>query len=406
MKKLAAVVSTALVVAMAAPIVAAGPSLSGSLESKITWAQGQDPKSGANLDLTLGFQAGDRTKAVLGLAPSFDDADAWLAGIERIDVTKAYVETQGPWFTGAPEVTTRLGDLDIDYSKYVGTIHSTEGQTRGISVNGLRIAGFDVAGFHAWDSNAGASEYRLLNGQASGARVATQIAGINLAATGVVEGQDAAVAVEGSTRVLPNVTLGSAVARDMANKANLYRVNATVQPVSNLTVNAEYGRVPSNFAPLYAYENADDSFVTQTRGKAVIGMNAQTQQAGFNLGAGIKLARAEGAQQFSRTQTTLTAGRSVSLMGMPVEANYAMTIDGSNQIKHELAGKTTLSVIPALQGVSLDGKVTMQNSDLTYEANAGYNAPNGMTFGLHYASQATDTLPAGLSADAGLKVQF
>jgi hypothetical protein len=381
-------------------MVAAGPSLSGSLESKITWAQGQDPQSGANLDLTLGFQAGEKTKAVLELSPVINGQNAWGVDIDSIGVTKAYVETQGPWFTGAPEVTTRLGDLDIDYSKYVGTIHSTEGQTRGISVNGLSIGGFDIAGFHAWDSNAGESESRLLNEQASGARIATQIAGINLAATGVVEGQDAAVAVEGSTRVLPNVTVGGAVARDMANKANLYRVNATVQPVSNLTVNAEYGRVPSNFAPLYAYENAADSFVTQTRGKAVIGMNAQTQQAGFNLGAGIKLARAEGAQQFSRTQTTLTAGRSVSLMGMPVEANYTMTIDGSNQIKHELAGKTTLGVIPALQSVSLAGKVTMQNSTMTYEANAGYTAPNGMVFGLHYNNQ------TGASADAGLKVQF
>ncbi|MBE3577149.1 MAG: hypothetical protein IMX00_05600 [Limnochordales bacterium] len=406
MKKLAAVVSAALVVAMAAPVVVAGPTLSGSLEGKITWNQGQDPQSGANLDLKLGFQAGDRTKAVLELSPVIDDQNAWGVDIDNIGITKAYVETQGPWFNGGPEVTTRLGDLDIDYSPYVATIHSTEGKTRGISVSGLRIGGFDVAAFHAWDSNAGASEYRLLNGQASGARVATQIAGINLAVTGVVEGEDAAVAVEGSTQVLPNVTLGGALARDFAHRANLYRVNAAIQPVSNLTLKAEYGRVPSIYAPLYAYENDDDSFVTQTRGKAVIGLNAQTQQAGFNLGAGVKLARAEGARQFSRTETTFTAGRSVSLMGMPVEANYTLTIDGNNQIKHELAGKTTLSLVPQLQNVTLDGRVTMQNSELTYEANAGYTAPNGMTFGLHYASQATDTLPAGLSADAGLKVEF
>lgn len=405
MKKLAAVVSVALAVAMAAPVVAAGPSLSGSLEGKLSWQQGAEPTSGVNLKLNLGFQAGDKAKAVLGLAPSID-GNAWAAGIERIDVTKAYVETQGPWWKGGPAVTTRIGDLDIDYSPYVAKISSTEGQTRGLSVSGLQVGPFALAGFHAWDSNAAASQSKLQNHQATGIRVAGQIAGINLAATGVMEGERLSGALEGSTQVLPNVAIGGALARDEANQATMYRIGAQVVPVSNLAVIAEYGRVPSQFAPLYV-DGDPNGFVAQTRGQAVVNLGAATEQAGFRLGAGLKMARAENADQFRRTETTFTAARTVALQGIPVETSYRLTIDGQNKMTHEIAGKATLNLIPALQGLTVDGKVKMADSKMAYGVNAGYTAPNGMQFGLHYDNGDIDgNGTAGLSADAGLTVSF
>ncbi|MBE3583342.1 MAG: hypothetical protein IMX01_04420 [Limnochordaceae bacterium] len=419
MKKFAVVVSASLMLAAAAPVVAAGPSMTGSLEGKISWNQGKDPSIAENLGLTLGFQAGDKTKAVLGLGPSFDGThNAWTASIGSIDVTKAYVETQGPWWNGGPEVTTRLGDLDISYSPYVATIASTGGQTAGIGISGLQVGPFAVAGFHAWDKKAGPADSRLQNEQVSGGQISGTIAGVKLAATGVQAGENqSAVAVEGSTQVLPNVGVSGVIARDMLHKANLYRLDATMQPVNNVTVTAEYGRVPSAFRPLYAYEDTDaatdgtttdDSWVTNNRGQSVINLGAQTQVSGFDLGAGVKLARPEAAEQFSRTQTTLTAGRHLTVAGQPVDASYTLTIDAANQLRHDITAKSTINLIPQLQNVNVDGTVTMANSHMTWKANAGYTAPNGMTFGLHYDTNpdATTGVVPGASADMGLKVSF
>ncbi len=47
--------------------------------------------------------------------------------MNALTINKVYLETTGAFYQGGPALTTRLGDLEVDYSPYIAHISETDG---------------------------------------------------------------------------------------------------------------------------------------------------------------------------------------------------------------------------------------------------------------------------------------
>lgn len=448
MKKMSVALAAALVVAVAAPA-AAGVKLDGSLENKVIWRQNnwttgeaKGFSANSNLKLNVGFNAGggDKVKAVLELAPwsadlthPFGPGSIGSLTTSAVGISKAYIETNGAFWNGGAAVTTRLGALDVAHSEYVSTLSRD-----GLNVEGVKIGPATLGAFMAWDGadiDENGSIADNERWQARGLRAQAAISGVSLdtAVVKALDETDFSVAGKMSPMKGAEVSAVFGALRNTDENARMLRLEGSTKPMANVTLVAGYRRVDSNFEPIYVKRTFDDlgnrtDWVAAHRGDMggfnvgiqttqqgvnlsanyddprntakhpVATMAADTTYAGFKLNASNKLEKLEG--KFTRTETVLGAEKTFKLSGMDVTGSYKATIPGAGDLKHEIGAKTTLNVIPQLQGLALDGSVTMQGEGRTYGMNAVYTAPNGITLGAHY-----DNVKKAW-VDAGVKVTF
>jgi len=118
---------------------------------------------------------------------------------------------------------------------------------------------------------------------------------------------------------------------------------------------------------------------------------AETVQSGFRI---------KGDYDDPTGKANLNVSKDVELAGLVVTGEYNAKLEREMETEHTLKARTTLDLIPQLQGLSLSGQVKLQGENLAYEAGADYVAPNGIELGAKYASD------KGLSATAGVTVEF
>ena len=123
MKKTFAAITLIIALVMAGPVAAAGIDFGGAIETNIEvnrTTQGDiEVTPASELSLNLGLTAAeDKLRAGLEFGLAKTEHDFLMpTGISLGDIQlkQAFIEADGAYWHGGPEVTTRFGTLDIDY---------------------------------------------------------------------------------------------------------------------------------------------------------------------------------------------------------------------------------------------------------------------------------------------------
>lgn len=392
MKKAAVLLTSALVLALAAPMVSAAPvEVSGTVETRFEYAQDSAGNWGltgnTGIKLSPSLKLGEQVRLGMEFATSpnsfnsdgepTQDFAAGTLGSMSLDLSKVWLQTTGAFWQDGPEVTTTVGDYTINWNDWVGRL----GSKRTVAVEGidLMVANADV--FYAWD---GAQN-------PMGVRVASEFEGIDLEGMLVYRGGDINAALGAGTNV-NGIDVEGTVAMD-ASQRYAFKVNAAMDIMDDVTLKAGYRQMQAGFNPMYARKNSD-GFIVPFNGKSNDGgftVGVETEHQGFVLGA----------EYDQPTQTaTLSAARTFELEGHAIDAKYAATVRQGQPIQHEVTASTSTDLIPYLPGVGLNAKLTAEGTDIDYEVGATYTAPNGISLGAEYSSA------DGASIHGGLKVSF
>ena len=491
MRKLAWLLSAAAVAALAAPALAADFTLSGSLESSMTWRQRAwldedgflEEPPGVSADTTLRLTAATGTsdnglRAVVEFSPqpSLLPPDPGSAfGLGRFGIQTAFLEATGQLWQGGSPVTARLGTLDIRWSPYIAQF-----QREGLSLSGLRYGPVQAAAFIGRDvlredpddvnSLPIGSPFTVAGGQVvldlSGpARALARAGGADwpvsaaLGVTGLNLGSHGLLEVGAGASVYPGVLVSGVTAWDTsggrprdgqllppsswADAPRMYRFDVVASVLPDVTLSAGYRRVWSTFDPLYqeVIEDADGEridWLATNRGKDGLVLGAETTYRGValrvgldnyalwvdeegrpvgpdgvthhreaSLGAGTTVRGFElaGSTRFElmgpahHEESTFSVAYPLALEGVQLTPMYEATVEPAG-VSHTLAAVATAD-LPYFPGLRAAGKVTREtDGSLTYGADLSYRAPNGLTLGLHHASD------KGAWVEAGMRVQF
>ncbi|NMB46164.1 MAG: hypothetical protein GX998_07090 [Firmicutes bacterium] len=396
MKKLAIALVAALVLALAAPALAADINLGGSLETRFNFGpkNAEEPwkdwgiEADNGMSMKLDVNAGDRIRVGLEFGEErigLDEDDELDEGHNdptgeepgQLDITleKAYLETTGAFWNGGPELVTTLGDIDVDFNDYVGSLSDGNG----IKVEGLEVGPVNARAFYAWDQ-----------GQV-GAAVDTTYADIDLGAAVVTDGENIEAAGSAGTEISGVKVKAEAAMDEGSNFA--YKLTGETEVMPNVTVKGGY-RDSENFSSQNAKLDDDDEPV------------AYDNEKGFNVGVattqyGIDM---EANYDQPTEKVTFSADKELELAGLNIKGEYDAKFIKDQAIEHKVKVTSPMELVPQLQGLELSAGATI-NKDNTegensWNVGADYEAPNGINVGAKYHSN------DGPSAYAGLKVEF
>jgi len=391
MKKAAVLLTSALVLALAAPMVSAAPvEVSGTVETRFEYAQDASGRWGltgkTGIELSPSLQVGDQVRLGIEFVTSPDSIDgdgqptgdfaSGSHGAMSPVLNKVWLQTTGAFWQDGPEVTTTVGDVTINWNDWVGRL----GTKRAVAVEGIDLMVADADVFYAWD---GAQN-------PMGIRLASEVEGIDLEGMLVYRGGDFNAALSAGTNV-NGIDVEGTLALD-AEQRSAFKVGAAMDIAEDVTLKAGYRQMQAGFSPMYA----------RMDGENIVPFSSESRASGFNVGVeteyqGFVL----GAEYDQPTQTaTLSAARTFDFEGHAIDAKYAATVKQGQPIRHEVTASTTTDLIPYLPGVGLNAKLMAEGTDIDYEVGATYTAPNGISLGAEYSSV------DGASLHGGLKVSF
>ncbi|MFS8581599.1 MAG: hypothetical protein FWJ61_02035 [Limnochordales bacterium] len=390
MRKTAVLLTAALVLALAAPMVSAAPvDVTGTVESRFEYKQNDADEwvlSGkTGIELSPSLQVGDRVKLGIELEtePSSFDADGSPAGdftgahgAMSPVLSKVWLQTTGAFWQDGPEVTTTIGDYTINWNDWVGRL----GSKRTVAVEGIDLMVADADVFYAWDGDH----------NPMGLRVASEFQGIDLDAMVLYRG-GALNAALGAGTSLNGIDVDGVVAMD-EDYRYAFKVNAAMSPMEDVTLKAGYRQMQDGFNPMYARRSGDN----------IVPFHKDSRESGFNIGVEtVHQGFVLGAAYDQPTETaTLSAARTFEFEGHAIDTKYEATLVRGQQLRHELSASTTTDMIPYMPGVGLRAKLMAEGTDIDYEVGTSYTAPNGISLGADYSSV------EGARIHGGLKVSF
>jgi len=251
-----------LVLVVAAPVLAA-PSINvgGSL-STVFQIVPSDPidagisaTSDLHLELSMEMAGGNQVRGYIGFAltewdPFENEAEDPELGemngksltprplnlMNALTIDKVYLETTGAFYEGGPALTTRFGDLEVDYSPYIAHISETDGVIEGVQMSGLCLGPAELAGFYGWATRQvgegeEATDVRFVD---LGIYGQGEIEGIALQGAAVKTGDDIALAGTAQFAPAPGLDVIGSAAWDGANKATVAKVEAGIGEIPML----------------------------------------------------------------------------------------------------------------------------------------------------------------------------
>ncbi|NMB01770.1 MAG: hypothetical protein GX971_09725 [Firmicutes bacterium] len=421
-----------------APVSAAGLDFGGSIETEIKVNKnGEDltvvPDSELSLNLDLSA-AQDKVRAGVefGLAKDKTKSTGLMpTDINLGDITlkQAWIEADGPFWYGGPEATTRFGTLNIGYSPYASLKDRS-----GISVSGVDLDVVQLSGFYALPGDHGhvlgmRSDLNIIDDVAIGASV-------------IGDEEIVRMQLDAQAEPIEGLRIAGNVAVDHTEESgfkmdNLWAVEAGYELAENTTIVAGYKHITDGFAPRYVApqskedeEQAEHDWIHMARAKnSGLFVGFDTEQQGVNLHAAYDQMFAEASigagteyegfkfdvetilavpavSGISTKSTTFGVGREFEIMdGLAIDASYEGKWTGGEErtLVHTLGAKTTLGLVPAIDGLELSAEVSTSELSLDsvgYKVGAKFAAPNGVNLGIEHA-RAT-----GTTFNAGMKVEF
>lgn len=426
----------ALVAALiaAAPVAAAGLDISGAIETKIEVNKnGKDLTvvPGSELSLNLGLSAAeDKVRAGLefGLAKKTENEDLVPTDITLGDIAlkQAFIEADGAFWHGGPEATTRFGTLDIRYSPYASLAKRS-----GISISGVDVEVAALNGFYALPAD---------NGHVLGMRGDLLILeDVAVGASVIKDDEITRLQLDAAAAPLEGLNVRGAIAADHTDESglkmnNLWTVQAGYELADSTTITAGYKHITDGYVPRYVAEKSKDGdaehdwihlpraknsglfvgFETEQQGvelhanydqmfaEAKIG--AGTEYEGFKFDVETVLA-VPAVSGIAAKTTTFGVDREFEVMeGLAIDASYKGKWAGEERkLVHTIGAKTTLGLIPAVNGLELSAEVSASEFSLDavgYKVGAKFEAPNGVNLGIEHARS------TGTTFNAGMKVEF
>lgn len=397
MKRTVVVLATALVLALAAPMAfAASIDISGQAETRFEFKQDQttnewglhgkhglklSPKMqvGDNIELGVDFEVD--TKGMDSKNNPTEDFANGLAGALNPGVAKVWMKSTGPFWQGGPDLTTTIGDQTINWNEWVAHM----GDVRGVAVEGMDLMVADADVFYAWDAD---PAQRTL-----GLRIGSEYAGVDMNGALAYRGGKVNLAAAAATD-LNGIDVDGVLALD-EDFRYAFKVNAAMNPMEDVTLTAGYRQMQAGFAPMHA----------RTDGGHIVPFHKDSDDAGFNVGVEtVQSGFVLGATYDQPTnEAGVSAARTFDVYNHAIDTKYAATFAPGGTMKHELSASTTTDAVPYVPGIGLNAKVGLEGTDfsnVSYELNSTYTAPNGITLGAGYSSD------AGAVLSGGLKVQF
>lgn len=468
MKKLAVLLGVLLVLALAAPSMAAvSTDITGKVKADLYYHAQHGPTAYGSAEASVVLTAGSEGnfKAVLDIA-------AWKAKTAEADelfsgspfsptfadpkINSAYIQATGAWIKGMPDTVTKVGRFATAYSDWVAKFRTN---------NGIEVSGIDlgVGGLSVYAARTGADDWAWYPDPADpekteekNARVfaisgSADIDVVNVKATMVntTNADDPALpvhtdfAVETSVNPVDGLSLTADFASDGNTKQNAYRVGATLSTLPGVTLNASTWSTGDKFDPVWSARKDDkpgEERAKYERDQKGFEVGASTTQSGIDLGL-----KYNSTTKFDGTDrvntTTFTAGTVLSettLSGEVVmkstEANakikasaerdfsgvngkYTLEIGHDKKVKHTINASTTIDT-PIADGVNLGARVILeQGQNARFGVGASWQAPNGVNLLVDYANydrvkdedgwgHHTDPAKAGLLIKAGVEASF
>lgn len=425
----------ALVVALVAiaPVSAAGLDFGGAIETKIEVnKKGEDvtvvPSS--KLSLNLGVNAAqDKVRAGVEFGLKEDQEGLMPTDLTLGDIAlkEAFIEADGPFWYGGPEATTRFGTLNIGYSPYASLKDRS-----GISVSGVDL---DVVGLNGFYALPGEQGHVL--GMRSDLHVLEDVA---LGASIISDNEIIRMQVDAAGDPIEGLHVAGNFAADRTEDSglkmdNLWKVKADYQVAENTKVVAGYKYISEDWVPRYVAAktkngNAEHDWIHLERAKNHgLFVGVETAQQGVNMRADYDQMFAEASigadteyegfkfdvktvldvpavSALTTKSTTFGVGREFEVMdGLAIDAKYQGKWTGgeAKSLVHTLGAKTTLGIVPAIDGLELSAEVSASELKLEsvgYKVGAKFAAPNGVNLGIEHAR---DT---GTTFNAGMKVTF
>lgn len=402
----------------------------GYVENSSKWDKENGLRSQNNVQLEMGLAAGggDKLKAVVQIQPwkltgtdTFGTPDNLIKNL-NLAINKMYIESKGSYWSNGPEVTTRLGDLDINYNPWVA-----EMSREGVSVADLDLAGFNLGGFYLWDNT--------IEGpfQAKGIKASGAIGPVDSGLT-VVNGKDneTDLAVEAAFSPLDNLALKSVFASSFKaeDMQKAFKLDGAMQVNEKTLVNFGYRTVDADFDPTYRSHKKDDwgnpiNPVDLYKGQTGVNLGVQTEVADVDLAAsydqptslakfgaktdlsGTRLAagtelNVNGFDAITLKKTTASAERDFAAEKTNITGRYEIALEPEKAVSHKLSAQAKTNLIESLPNLGLGASVAFENlaQNPVGEISANYTAPNGLTLKGAYNTA------KGASAEAGVKVTF
>ncbi|HXL04694.1 MAG TPA: hypothetical protein PLH34_07825 [Bacillota bacterium] len=482
-----------LALVVATPVLAApSVNLGGSL-STVFQIVPSDPidagisaTSDLHLELSMEMAGGNQIRGYIGFAlnewdPFKNEAEDPESGemngksltprdidlAKALTVNKVYLETTGALYEGGSPLTTRFGDLAVDYSPYIAHISETDGIIEGVQTSGLYLNPVELAGFYGWATRkvGEAEEAKDVRFVDLGIYGQGEIDGIALQGAAVKTGDDVALAGSAEFAPVPGVDIIGSAAWDGANKATIVKAEAGIGELPMLP--EARGKVGFRsfdplFNPIYRDDRKDEdtgediNVVDMNAGKrgisgevstaimgveltgyadwheqrdikrdlvgtrTTVGADAAMTYEGFDIEAGISnlwstvnapyaiLDRNEDADPKTKTTLTMGVSREFPIGAQVVDAGYGLelTTTGSGiDSVHKAAASTTMD-FPMLSGVEMSGNFKYGKGEATYLGKVAYTAPCGIEFIAGYNRGYTEKRAEGLSLTAGMSVEF
>ncbi len=423
-----------LIIALVAigPISAAGIDFGGSIETKIEVNKNEEglevvPESELSLDLNVSA-AQDKVRA--GLEFGLEDDDEKYDGImpelslDKIILKQAYIETDGSFWHGGPEATTRFGTLNIGYSPYA----SLKGRS-GISISGIDLDVVGLNGFYALPGDSHVLGFRT---------DVNVIDDIDFGAAVIADDEIIRIQADAAADPIKGLHVAGSFAADKTEAEglnNLWKAAADYAVTKDTKVTAGYKFMSEDWSPDYVAPKtkegtAEHDWIHKDKAKhhgvfasletaqqgvnmraaydqmfAEASIGADTEYEGFNFAVNTVL-EVPALSGIATKSTTFGVDRDIEIIdGLDINAKYVGKWTGGEEreLKHTIGASTTLGLVKAIEGLKLEAEVSATEFDvdaLGYKVGAEFAAPNGVNLGIEHARH------EGTTFNAGMKVEF
>jgi hypothetical protein len=306
-----------------------------------------------------------------------------------ISINHAWVSSQGALWNNGPEVTTRFGSLDAQYSPLVASVTDP-----GVSVD-AKFGGLSVGAFNAWHQGAG--DQLLLQNQNNpgyGVRAAIGSNGNQLGGTLVKVANEQSYAIDGQVKPTEALTVSGTYAnqenQDETN-ASAMMVGANYQLSTNTGVHAGYKNFKPGFNPIWrntdmvqsiegGYTADTNNLVTQNYARKGYNVGVSTKLAGFNVTSDIGLFTQQANNPYQGSDEL--AGTKHQELETSISRDFTF---GASKLTAGLYHRYDLK----------------ENDQEDLDANLTYTAPNGLTAEVNRDFESAET-----NFSAGLNMKF
>jgi hypothetical protein len=386
MKKIVALLIAGVLMAVVSPVaLAANLDFTGKLESGLDYNLGTDDNWNGTSRLELGASLGDTLKggiSIVGLEQAFGgnwfndngyDRVPVLPPVQSTELTNKigldglWLQSEGSLWTNGPEFTTRMGNLDVNYSPLIATVTDP-----GVSVSaefGLANVGL----FQAWNET---NPTEFNPGHGIHANISPSD-GVIVGGTYVKVNNEQSYALEAEVNPVEPLTVEANFAKTI-DAGSAMQIGGDYQLTQSVAVNASYRNFEPDFNPIWRDTTVSTDIKNEPEGNPVLDNYGEK---GFKVGA------------------------TAELVGFIVEGGYDNYTQQIGDVKNreliasvarefDLAGNKVTAKLSTIYEME-----TSEQEEL--DANLKYTAPNGLTMEVNHDFEAEET-----TAKAGFDMSF